>query len=86
MPLRGYASHIFVEFDDGRKCPVYFIDLTRLSQELDDGIRSGTPYFSEPGLVVLPEVTTLTIHSSVEKLILEGYFDKMFDISKNCIS
>ena len=46
MPYRGYASHIYVEFGDGRRCPVYFIDLARLGQELCQRYRSTGEYFS----------------------------------------
>ena len=32
---RGYWGHSYVEFSNGRKCPVVFYDAVRLAQDLD---------------------------------------------------
>src|SRR5437867_10142887 len=73
-PSRGYLSHVTVQLEDGSRYGVYFIDLTRLGQTLEDDIRDGREYFAEPGLIILPEVTTESIKKAVQGLWRDGYF------------
>jgi hypothetical protein len=74
-PFRGYLPDVVVELEDGTRHRLSFIDLARLEQALEDNARAGHPYFSEPGLVVLPEVSTGAIQQAVQDLWDEGYFD-----------
>jgi hypothetical protein len=37
-------------------------------------LASGRPYYAEPGLIVLPEVTTEAIRQAVSGLLRDGYF------------
>lgn len=79
MPARGYRSDVVVELADGREFRMSFYDLPRLSQVLADEVRSGACHFSEPGLVVLVEVTRENIEAAVSALARSGYFDQQVD-------
>ncbi|WNG52083.1 hypothetical protein F0U60_54240 [Archangium minus] len=54
---------------------VMSIDMTRLSQELADNCREGRPFFAEPGLIILEEVTRSRMEAAVRTLAAEGFFD-----------
>src|SRR5262245_23448670 len=73
-PARGYLGDVEVQMEDGSRYKLYFIDPIRLRQTLEDDQASGRPYFTEPGLVVLPEVSTEAIHQAVPGLVRDGYF------------
>jgi hypothetical protein len=73
-PFRGYLPDVIVELEDGTRHRLSFIDLSRLEQSLADHARTGRPYYAEPGLVVLPEVSTEAIQLAVQGLWDEGYF------------
>jgi hypothetical protein len=75
MPFRGYLPDVVVELADGTRHRLAFVDLSRLEQTLEDNASIGRPYYAEPGLVVLPEVTLTTIEKAVHGLCEEGYFD-----------
>lgn len=55
--LRGYRSHVVAELEDGSKYRVTFYDPVRLKQVLDDEVAAGMPFFAEPGLIIVSEVT-----------------------------
>jgi hypothetical protein len=75
-PAKGYLPDVEVQLAGGGSYRLYFIDPVRLKQTLDDDAQEGRPYFSEPGLVVVPEVTTPGIHKAIAGLFREGYFRK----------
>jgi hypothetical protein len=75
-PLRGYLSEVEVELD-GLRYRLFFIDPVRLGQELKSNIDSGTSYFVEPNLIVLPEVTTEAIKKAVEGLARNGSLQQL---------
>jgi hypothetical protein len=76
-PFRGFLRDVIVELGDGSRHQLSFIDLVRLEQSLADNARLGRPYYTEPGLVILPEVSTETIELAVQGLWDEGYFRRM---------
>ena len=76
-PFRGYLRNVIVEMEDGARHQLSFIDMVRLEQNLADNGRMGHPYYTEPGLVILPEVSTEAIHLAVQGLWDEGYFRPM---------
>jgi hypothetical protein len=76
-PFRGYLSEVVVETADGSRYGVFFFDPVRLGQELELHVRLGRPYVAEPGMIVLPEVTTEAIRDTVEKLDRAGYFNSL---------
>ena len=73
-PFRGYLQDVIVETEDGPRHRLSFMDMVRLEQNLTDDARPGHPYYTEPGLVILPEVSTEAIHLAVQGLWDEGYF------------
>ena len=76
MTFRGYLPDVVVELSDGTRHRLAFVDLSRLQQTLEDNVSIGRPYYVEPGLVVLPEVTLGTIEQAVHGLHEEGYFGR----------
>lgn len=76
MPAKGWLS-AQVEMKDGRLFSVHFSDPCRLRQDLEESVRAGRPYFAEPGLIVLPEVTTDTVKTAVQTLCERGFFDQL---------
>jgi hypothetical protein len=73
LPFKGWLS-VCVEMEDGHRYPLYFIDPARLQQELEQSVSFGKPYFAEPGLVILPEVTVEAIEEAVQTLQKQGFF------------
>jgi hypothetical protein len=76
-PFRGYLSGVIVRFADGSRYQLFFIDPARLQQELAEHVQAGRPFFTEPNLVVLPEVTTEAVHKAVQGLQKESAFRHM---------
>jgi len=73
-PHKGYLPDVEVRLEDGSRFKLYFTDPIRLQQTLADDVALGRPYYTEPGLVVLPEVTTQAIRQAVPGLLRDGYF------------
>src|SRR5438105_3157037 len=73
-PSKGYLGDVEVRLEDGSRYRLYFIDPVRLRQTLEEDAEAGRPYYTEPGLVVLPEATTEAIRKAVTGLIRDGYF------------
>jgi 23S rRNA A2030 N6-methylase RlmJ len=71
---RGYLGDVTVRLRNGRAYQLVFVDPTRLRQTLEDDAERGRAYFTEPGLVVLPEVTREAILQAVHGLERDGYF------------
>ena len=75
-PLKGWLS-AQVELADGCRHAVYFSDLMRLQQDLDDAVLNGKPCFAEPGLIIVPEVTVQAIQEAVQFLWKQGFFTSL---------
>jgi hypothetical protein len=73
-PSKGYLSDVEVHLEDGRRYKLYFTDPVRLQQTLEDDNAQGKTYYTEPGLIVLPEVTTEAIQQAIPGLLRDGYF------------
>jgi hypothetical protein len=73
-PSKGYLSDVVVRLPDGSEYKLFFIDPTRLQQDLEADIESGRNYYAEPGMVLLPRVTTDAIHQAVSCLWRDGFF------------
>jgi hypothetical protein len=82
MTDKGYLSHVVVHFEDGQRFLVNFIDPVRLSQDLQAETESGSPYFAEPGLIVVPRVTRDSIRTAVDGLKDEGFFEALKPIGE----
>jgi hypothetical protein len=72
LPYRGYLPDVIVGSEDGTRHRLTFIDTARLQQGLADNVRTGRHYFTEPGLIVLPEVTSEAVRRAVQGLWDEG--------------
>jgi hypothetical protein len=80
---RGYRSHVSVELANGERYPVVFYDSVRIQQDLEDEVKSGSPFIAEPGLIVLPEVTRENMERAVTALAVEGFFEALRPMSQN---
>jgi hypothetical protein len=74
---KGYLPDVEVHLAGGKRYRLYFIDPIRLQQTLEDDTREGRPYFGEPGLVVVPNVTTEAVRTAVAGLFRDGYFRQL---------
>ena len=81
MSSKGWISAT-VHLSNGVKYEVYFSDPIRLKQDLEANIQYGKPYFAEPGLIVLPEVTIEAIHAAVNSLVVEGFFTSLLPVKE----
>lgn len=76
-PTRGYLSHLEVELENGDRYPIYFVDPFTLKQVLEDEAKLGHPYFAEPGMVVLPEVTVDKAEEVLKNLLADELFENL---------
>jgi hypothetical protein len=74
-PMRGYLSGVLVELENGLRYPVFFYDPIRLRQDIEAESALGRPYLAEPGMIILPEVTTDAIRQAVAGLVQDGFFE-----------
>lgn len=59
---------------DGHRYVFLFVDPPRLQQDIHEQFESGASCFTEPGLVVIPEVTNTAIEKAVQFLWKHGSF------------
>jgi hypothetical protein len=74
-PLRGYRSDVIAQLEDDSEYSMSFYDPTRLKQVLEDEVASGSRFFTEVGLVILPEVTHENMETAARELGRQGFFD-----------
>jgi hypothetical protein len=72
MERKGFV-YAFLEYKDGRKYSVMFIDPVRLRQDIQDTLQSGSSYYFERNMVVLPDVTMNEIQNIIPDLIRNGF-------------
>lgn len=76
IELKGwFTAHI--ELENGDRYALNFYDPTRLTQELEDYVQMGRPYFYELNLVVVPRVTIGAIKECVALLWRKRAFDDL---------
>lgn len=85
-PLKGFLNEVVVRLEDGSRYQLHFSDPVRMQQTLEDDTRAGREYYTEPGLVILPEVTTETVRKAVSGLWRDGFFRHLKPIDKPCPS
>jgi hypothetical protein len=76
VALKGWLS-VQVELARGERYVLYFCDLTRLQQDMDEAIQQRKPCFTEPGLIIVPEVTMRAIQEAVQFLWEQGFFTSL---------
>lgn len=79
---RGYRGHVFAEIDGVHLYPLYFYDTTRLQQDLHENEQFGRPFITEPGMIVLNNVTYNAMYDAVCRLFDEGYFDHLRPVDR----
>jgi len=77
MRLKGWFGGVVVELQNGSRFELTFFDPVRMHQELSHSAQTGNPYFAEPNLVILPEVTSESIHKAVEGLVRDKFFEHL---------
>lgn len=73
-PFKGWLI-AQVEVGLGVRYAVNFYDPVRLRQDLEAQARWGKPYLTEPGLMVLPEVTVDAAREAVRLAWEDGAFE-----------
>ena len=77
VPMKGYLEGVVVRMADGARYGLCFYDPVRLQQDVERGAEFGQTYVAEPGLVILPEVTTQAIQKVVPNLLRDGFFSHL---------
>ena len=73
---KGWLQGVRVCLPNGSEHPLFFYDPVRLVEDLEAEAESGRPYIAQPGLVVIPEITRVTIVRVVSRLAESGYFEQ----------
>jgi hypothetical protein len=76
-PDKGFLNGVVVRTAEGVAYRLYFSDPARLQQTMEDDAKRGRIYYTEPGLVVLPEVTTEAIRAAVAGLWRDRFFEHL---------
>jgi hypothetical protein len=76
-PLKGFLCDVVVRLEDGFRYKLFFTDPARLQQTVEDDFTAGREYYAEPGLMLLPEVTTEAVRRAVTALWRDGCFQQM---------
>jgi hypothetical protein len=83
---RGYLSHVMVELGEGRLYPLFFYDVVRLQQDLQEGAAQGRPFVADPGMIVVEEITLENMRRAIQQLGNEGFFDYLTPITRDDLS
>ena len=81
ITLRGHLSNVVVRLESGSRYELHFIDPERLAQELALDAKAGTPYFAEPGLIVIPKVSFPAVCATIERLAAGRYFRYLMPVA-----
>jgi hypothetical protein len=76
-PAKGYLPDVDVLFDSGARYRLFFIDPVRLGQDAETTFETGWKCFTEPGLVVVPEVTRANVLAAVGELVADKFFETL---------
>jgi hypothetical protein len=77
MPLKGYLEGVVVVGEDGTRYPANFVDPVRMYQDMTCWAEHGRPFYAEPGLIILPDVTMKTILNAIDTLWRDGFFEHL---------
>lgn len=73
---RRYLNGMYVRTADGTKYPVSFAVPIRMQQELEDDDYP-LPCYTEPGLLVVRDITLEILQQAVDYAWKRGFFDSM---------
>lgn len=76
-PMRGFLDGAVVEMENGIRYQVYFVTPERIIWELNKLVKFGKPFYTEIGLVVLPEVTVEKVREAIKFLDAEDFFQTL---------
>ncbi|HEX8597933.1 MAG TPA: hypothetical protein VF952_05385 [Chloroflexia bacterium] len=76
MTSKGYVR-VYVEVAKDVRYSIYFSDPVRLQHDMENDAAAGYPCFHEPGLVVIPEVTTEAVEKAASYLFEQGFFSHL---------
>ena len=79
VALQGKAAWILRKLRSARY-RLSFVDLANVKQGLNEGQRNGLTYFTEPGMVVVHEVTKDNVSKAVDQLVDQGFFNALAPI------
>jgi hypothetical protein len=74
---KGWYNGIVVELQNGARYSVFFYDPVRLTQDLQTEAELGRPYVAEPGMIVVPELSEVSMRLAVQRLHREGWFNHL---------
>jgi hypothetical protein len=78
-PAKGWLD-VRVRLENGSVYKLSFYDPVRLRQTLDDQLEHGLSHYTEPGLVLLTEVTTENVKRAVAELVKDDFFSTLSPI------
>lgn len=67
---------------DGKKYSLLFRALYHIAPDLRMYEKTGRPYYTKPGLVIVEDVTIEVIEKAVAKLYTDGYFNSLVPLSE----
>jgi hypothetical protein len=71
----GFRGDVCVEFTSGETFPIYFYEPIAVQEELAARSKWGLGcYVSEPGLVIVPQITIASMKAVVAELLEIGHF------------
>src|SRR5438034_11322032 len=74
---KGFLPGVVAELPDGRRYQLYFMEPVRLRQDAEAEFGGGSTCFTEPGLVIIPEVSRQAVCAAVLHLQEIGYFEHL---------
>lgn len=77
MTNRGLVLSVTVEVSCVHRYDITVMDINRVVQEFDGNVSRGWPFFAEPGLIIVPEVTVDAINVAVNALYKRGFFESL---------
>ena len=77
---KGYLPGVVAELPDGRRFQLYIMDPVRLHQDAEAEFHHGYVCCTEPGLVLVPEVTRAAVTAAVIHLQEIGYFEHLMPL------
>jgi hypothetical protein len=78
---RGYLSHVLADFGGGRLFPLFFYDVERLKQDLEENARHGHAFIADPGMIIVVEITLEAMEQAIDQASREGFFDHLSEIT-----
>lgn len=79
---KGYLKEVFIQTPDKKFYQLNFYGIERIKLRLEENSRVDHFYFTEPGLIILPEITKKTMSDAVTKLWEQGFFHELKELNR----